>query len=378
MIQRKSSPDYILFFVTMALLCLGVVMVFSASMVLSQAYYQDSFYFLKKQATWAGLGVVVLVAFSFFNYRNLRFLAFPGLILSLSLLVLVLIPGVGKIAGGARRWLAFGPVSFQPAEMAKVALVLFLAVSLPQRRRRIRSFSDGLLPYFLLLALIFGLINKQPDLGTALMIGGVFFLIIFVAGARKRHLILISLVSIFLIYSLVKLGPYRYQYQRLMAFKNPTDDIQNTDYQSWQSLLALGSGGLEGVGLGKSKQKFRYLPQPHTDFIFAIIGEELGFLGAIVVITLFLIFAWRGFRIAFLSPNLFSSLLALGITSQIVLQALVNFGVVAGALPVTGIPLPLISFGGSSLVFTLVGIGILLNISQYIRVKPKPQLKIED
>jgi len=246
-------------------------------------------------------------------------------------------------------------------------MVLFCSASLAQHQEKITSFFKGLVPQLCILLLIFGLILKEPDLGTALAIGGTIFVLLFTAGARLSHLTSLSLVGVVGIVAAIILEPYRLK--RLLAFSNPWADPLDTGYHIIQSLYALGSGGLFGVGLGRSREKFLYLPEPHTDFIFAILGEELGFIGTVTVIFLFFLFAWRGFKVAISAPDIYGSLLAAGLTTMIVVQALMNIAVVTASMPVTGIPLPFISFGGSALIFTLAGVGILLNISRYVNVK---------
>lgn len=367
MAVRPKSLDFILFFTVIALLSFGVIMVYSSSAVSAYVNFNDSYYFFKRQIIWVTLGIIAMLFTLNIDYHVWRKLAMPILIVTLVLLVLVLIPGLGKVVNGARRWLGFGSLYLQPSEIAKLSMVLFCSASLARHQEKITSFVKGLVPQLIILLLVFGLILKEPDLGTALAIGGTIFVLLFTAGAKLSHLASLGCIGIVGIIAAIILEPYRLK--RLLAFSNPWADPLDTGYHIIQSLYALGSGGLFGVGLGRSREKFLYLPEPHTDFIFAILGEELGFIGTITVILLFFLFAWRGFKVAIAAPDIYGSILAAGLTTMIVLQALMNVAVVTASMPVTGIPLPFISFGGSALIFTLAGVGILLNISRYINLK---------
>ena len=367
MAVRPKSLDFICFFTVIALLSFGVVMVYSSSAVSAYVNFNDSYYFFKRQLVWGALGFIAMLFTLTIDYHVWRKLATPALLVTVVLLILVLIPGLGKVVNGARRWLGFGSLYLQPSEIAKISMVLYSSANLARHQEKITSFLKGLLPQLVILLVIFGLILKEPDLGTALVIGGTVFVMLFAAGARLSHLASLGFVGVVGIIAAIILEPYRLK--RLLAFSNPWADPLDTGYHIIQSLYALGSGGLFGVGLGRSREKFLYLPEPHTDFIFAILGEELGFIGTIAVILLFFLFAWRGFKIAIAAPDIFGSLLATGITTMIVVQALMNIAVVTASMPVTGIPLPFISFGGSALIFTLAGVGILLNISRYANVK---------
>jgi len=364
---RPKSLDFILFVTVMALLSFGVIMVFSSSAVSAYVNFNDSYYFFKRQIIWVTLGIIAMLFTLNIDYHVWRKLAAPILVVTVILLILVLIPGLGKVVNGARRWLGFGSLYLQPSEIAKLSMVLFSSASLARHQEKITSFVKGLLPQLIILLLVFGLILKEPDLGTALAIGGTVFVLLFTAGAKLSHLTSLGFVGVAGIVAAIILEPYRLK--RLLAFSNPWADPLDTGYHIIQSLYALGSGGLFGVGLGRSREKFLYLPEPHTDFIFAILGEELGFIGTITVILLFFLFAWRGFKVAIAAPDIYGSILAAGLTTMIVLQALMNIAVVTASMPVTGIPLPFISFGGSALIFTLAGVGILLNISRYVNIK---------
>lgn len=339
-------------------------MVYSASQVTAYEKLDDTFYYLKKQLVWALIGIFAMVSVMKIDYWKYKKLAVPFLIIAFILLIIVILPGVGKSVKGAQRWLGVGPLTVQPSEVIKLSLVLFMAYGLSRYRDRLRYFTGGVLPFLVVLGLACGLILMQPDLGTAVSAAGTVYIMLFAAGARGKHLFYLALAGLAAVGLAIALEPYRMT--RFLAFLNPWKDPRGTGFHIIQSLYALGSGGLFGSGLGQSHQKFFYLPEQHTDFIFAVLGEELGFLGGALVITLFLLFVWRGFKIALSTQDSFASLLAVGVTSMIALQVIINIGVVTGSLPITGIPLPLISFGGSSLVFTLTGVGILLNISRYI------------
>jgi cell division protein FtsW len=364
---HRRAPDFWLYLPVIALAGLGVVMVYSASSIVAADRYGDAAYFLKRQAIWVGLGLAAMLITQRIHYGALRRFTPALLFLAVVALGLVLVPGIGRVAGGARRWIALGgPFSFQPAEAAKLAMVLYLANFLAHRGARLSEFRRGVAPPVLIAGLMFGLILAQPDLGSAMIIGLVTFLMLFVAGARIVHLA--GLAALGIPGMLIAILGEEYRRQRLLAFLDPWGDPQGAGFHIIQSLLALGSGGFLGVGLGNSRQKFFYLPERHTDFIFSVLGEELGLLGTGAVVVLFALFAYRGFRVARRAPDQFGALLAAGITTMIVLQAVLNIGVTTGVLPITGVPLPFLSFGGSSFLFTLVACGVLLNVSQYTRL----------
>ncbi len=356
----KSNNYYILLGTVIGLSLFGLVMVLSASHATALADYKDSFYFLKHQAAWLTFGLIAMFFFSKFEFRSFKSFAGWGVAASAALLVLVLIPGLGITTGGASRWLDVGPISFQPSELAKFALILFAADFLARRREGIKDF-ETLLPLLVWLIIIVGLIMLQPDLGTTLIIAGVFLVMLLVAGARYLHLAALAAAGTAATIGLIWMAPYRRA--RLMAFLDPWKDPMSSGFQNVQSLIALGSGHLFGVGLGMSKQKFFYLPAAHTDFIFAIIGEELGLLGTLSVVIAFSLMAFAGIRIAAKATTYFDRYIATGVTAMIIIQAVLNMGAVTGVLPITGVPLPLISSGGTSLLFTLTGVGILMNIS---------------
>lgn len=359
---KKGPPDFVLFLTTLALIAIGLVMVFSSSAVTAGVWYDDAFYFFKRQLLWALVGIIGMIVVMKINYLRLKDFAIPLFVITMIFLLLVVTPlGIGT--KGSTRWLGIGALSFTPSELAKLAMVMFLAKTMEVNLANISSFKKGIAPYIITILLVCGLIMMQPDLGTSFAIAGTMFFMLLVAGARWTHLGMIAVSGLGAVAALIAVAPYRMN--RFIAFLNPWKYASKEGFQTIQSLYALGSGGLFGMGLGRSRQKFFYLPEQHTDFIFSILGEELGFIGASLVIALFILFAWRGFKIAINAPDTFGSLLAAGITIMIVFQAAINIGVASGALPVTGIPLPFISYGGSSLLFTMAGVGVLLNISRY-------------
>lgn len=358
----RRTPDVYLFIATIALLSLGIVMIYSASAIVALDRFGDSAFFLKRQLLWALLGLGAMSVALTIHYERLR-RATPVLLLLVAVaLVAVLVPGVGRVAGGARRWIALGPLNFQPAEAAKLVLVLYLANYLTNRGVAVRRIAT-VWPPLLVTGGLFGLLVLQPDMGSAMMLGGLAAVMLFLGGASLWHLMGLGLAALPPLALVTVWEAYRVR--RLLAFLDPWGDPRGSGFHIIQSLLALGSGGLLGLGLGASRQKFFYLPERHTDFIFAILGEELGLMGTGAVILLFAFVAVRGFRIARAAPDRYGTLLAGGITASIVGQAILNVGVASGLLPITGVPLPFLSFGGSSLLTSCLGVGILLNISQY-------------
>ncbi len=345
-----------------ALTVLGLVMVLSASSVAAYAQYGSSFLFAWRQALYGVVGVGVLVLCARMPYGSWRRLAPPFLAVCLLLLVLVLLPAAGTVVGGSSRWIAVGPVTIQPSEFVKLAIVALVAGVLARRWKRLDEPSALLLPILPITVLVCILIMLQPDLGTTLIVAGTVFALMFLAGVRLSWLAFATATGGILTFALIASSSYRWD--RFTSFLNPWSDPQNTGYHLIQSLIALGSGGLTGEGLGASRQKWLYVPNAHTDFIFSILGEELGLLGAVVVIGLFAVFLYAGIRIAGRAPDLFGRLLAGGIVAWLGMQILINLGAVTGLLPITGVPLPLISAGGSSLIATLAAIGILVNIAR--------------
>jgi cell division protein FtsW len=363
---RKLTPDMWLFGVAVVLLSAGVVMVYSASAIVAADRFHDPYFFLKKQIFWALLGSGALWVALRVDYRGLERLMIPALVLAVALLVLVLVPPLGQAINGTRRWIRMGPVSFQPAELAKLALVIYLAGFLARRRHELGDFRRGFLPPVLVAGALAGLVLVQPDLGSCLTLVALTFGLLYLAGSPLKHLAWALAPALPLLALAVYAAPYRLR--RITAFVDPWADARGSGFQIIQSWLALGNGGLFGQGIGGSRQKLFYLPEPHTDFIFAIIGEEFGFVGAMTIVALFAVLIWRGLRIGLRAPEPFGAYLALGITVLLATQTLVNLGAVTGLLPTKGLPLPFISFGGSALLMTMVSTGMLLNISQHSHV----------
>lgn len=361
---KRVALDHLILIITLTLALVGLVMVFSASAVVAgeNKRLHDSWYFLKRQLAWLTFGLVLLHVVSRIDYVWWKRLALPLLGFITALLVLVLIPSVGVAAKGARRWLHLGPISIQPVEMVKLIAVIYLAAYLAKKEDRLQSFGEGVLPAVVVVGLLSGLVLMEPDLGTIVVIGLVTAGMLFLGGARVSHLLRLVPVALVAVMVLIWLSPYRWQ--RLIAFLNPEKDPTGAGFQINQSFLAFGRGGLFGVGLGESKQKLFFLPEGHTDFVLALIGEELGLLGTGIIILLFALFAIRGFQIAARARMPFGRYLGIGITTLIGIQALINACVVTGLLPTKGLTLPFVSYGGSSLVMSLVGVGILLNISR--------------
>ena len=360
---RAGPPDALLLGSVAFLVVIGLVMVFSASSATAYSSFHDTAYYLKRQLVYLGVGLVLAYAAYRVDYRKLRTIA-PGLVLvTLLLLVLTLIPHVGFATGGARRWLGFHALSFQPSELGKLALVIFLAAKLAQLGEGVRSLSKGVWPVLFITVLLSAPVFFEPDMGTASLYIFTAFALLFTAGARFEHLIMCALAM--LPGAAIAVGSSAYKRARVFAFLDPWKDAQNTGFHIVQSLLALGSGGIFGLGLGASRQKYQYLPMSHTDFIFSIIGEELGLLGCIAVIALFVLFAIRAINLALKAPDRFGMLLAMGCTFLIVIQAFINIGVVTSSWPVTGVPLPFISFGGTSLIVSLIAVALIANVGRH-------------
>jgi cell division protein FtsW len=367
MLQKLEKYDLYLMMSVFTLTCFGIVMVFSASAVMADKRFNDGFYFLKRQGGFAVAGFILMYAAMQVDYHLWRKLAVPALLISLALLGAVLIPGLGGSAGGSSRWIKlFFGFRFQPSEMAKIALIMFMAYSLDRKQDKVKSLGKGFLPYMVVLMALLALLLKQPDLGTAVTLFLVAFAMLFVAGTRISHILSVALLSLPFLYFLVMNVAYRKR--RIMSFLNPWLDPQDTGFQIIQSWLALGTGGLVGRGLGNGMQKLFYLPEAHTDFILAVIGEEFGFLGVLVIIGLFFLLVQRSICIALAAPDTFGRYLAFGIAVLFGIEALVNMGVVTGMLPTKGLALPFISYGGSSLLVSLFAVGILLNISAGLNI----------
>jgi cell division protein FtsW len=351
-----------LFITTVILICVGIVMIYSASSIYAWERYKDTFFFLKRHVSFLIIGVFLTFLAMSIDYRRLRSFSRPLLMLSILLLILVLIPGIGREVAGARRWFRFKFISFQPSELTNLAVIIYAADFIARKGNAIRTFFRGFLPPILILGLALLLILMQPDLGTALALGMVIFTMLFIGGVRLTYLLSLILASLPLLYILIFNVPYRRQ--RIMAFLNPWLDPKGAGFQIIQSQIALGSGGIFGVGLGQSRQKLFYLPAAHTDFIFSIIGEELGLLGTIGIIILFIIFIQQGFKVIKNTTDKFGYFLSLGLVLMISLKAIINIGVSCGLLPTKGLPLPFISYGGSSFIFDMIGVGMLMNIAR--------------
>jgi len=358
---RRLQSDKILFGTVVALTLFGALMVFSASAVMATEKFGSSSYFLIRQLAWAGAGFVALIAMMYVDYRRLAspVVIFPALALQWILLVVVLF---ADRSHNTHRWLHLGPASLQPSELSKIVVILFLAYFLAQQSGKVNDIEHTLLPIGLVTGASVALVMAEPDFGTALAIAMIVAALLFAAGLRLRYFATVALGVVPVIYWLVFHSTYRHN--RLLAFLHPFDDPLGKGFQIIQSFIAVGTGGISGVGLMEGKQKLFYLPEPQTDFVFAVVSEELGFIGAIVLIVAFGIILWRGWRASARCTCEFGRLLAIGLTVMVVGQALVNMSVVLGLLPTKGIPLPLISYGGSSLLVTLAAVGILLNISQ--------------
>ncbi len=361
--KGKRGFDVLLLLVAIALVGIGIVMVYSTSAIIATDRFGDPYFFLKRQTLYAGIGFLMMIIMILFPYGILKRFAYPIFALSVLLLIAVLIPGIGHKAGGSIRWIKIGGFSFQPSEFAKLGMVIFIAYLISKKEERIRSFYFGFLPILLFSGVIIILIMKEPDFGAALFMTSVVFIFLFVSGARIIYILGTFLISFPAIYYLLINAEYRHR--RLMSFIRPWEDPSGASFQIIQSFLSFGSGGLFGLGLGEGRQKLFFLPAPHTDFIFSIIGEEMGLVGAMVVVLLFFILTLRGIQIAFSLEDRFGSYLALGITLIISLQAVINMGVVLGLLPTKGLPLPFVSYGGTSLIANLTGLGILLHLSTH-------------
>jgi len=364
----RSSTAVLLVATVVVLNVVGVVMVLSASSVASLTDYGSPWYFFFRQIMWTALGLGAFVFAVRFDYRRWRTLVRPLLVISAVLLVVVLVPGVGIYVSGSRRWLGAGFLRFQPSEIAKLALLLYAADLVSRRSGELRDWRRVVRPVVLVLGLFAALVMKEPDLGSAMVLAIVVLAVLVAGGVRKTHLAVVFGLGITAVTALALLEPYRRT--RMLTFLDPFADSSNAGYQISQSLIALGSGGFTGVGLGASRAKWNFLPNAHTDFIFAIIGEELGLIGCFLVMALFIAFAILGARAALRAPDRFGALVAAGATVWVVGQAIVNIGAVVGMLPVTGIPLPFVSFGGSALITTMLASGILVNVARQGRVAP--------
>jgi len=360
---QARTATYVLLFATVAVLnIIGVVMVLSASAVASLTNYGSAWYFFQRQVLWTVLGVLAFMVTARIDYHVWRRWVLPLLVLSLALLVLVLIPGIGIYVAGSRRWLGGGFLRFQPTELAKLAILIFSADVLTRRALHVNDWRQVLRPVLLVFSVMAVLVLREPDMDSTVVLALIVGTVLVVGGVRLRHLAVVGGAGTVLAAILAVAEPYRRA--RVLTFFHPWSDAGNTGYQVSQSLIALGSGGWTGVGLGAGRSKWLFLPNPHTDFIFAIIGEEVGLLGCLLVVALFVAFGVLGTRIALHAPDRFGMLLAAGVTVWVVGQAAINIGGGVGLLPVSGIPLPFVSFGGSALVFTMAGAGLLGSVAR--------------
>ena len=366
--KRKQLPkiDYVLTGTTLGLLAFGLLAVSSASTVLSfERFGNNHYYFMRQLFFGAVPGLLMMYFFSRIDYHKWQKIA-PLLVLAgIAMLSAVLIPSIGFKVGNARRWIDFHYFLFQPAEFVKLAMIVYLASWYDKRQQHAHDLYYGFLPSLMIVIVVAGLIMLEPDIGTMLVLIAIAFAMFFAGGAMLKHLASVALAGLLVMWIAIKAAPYRLQ--RILAYFNPSSDTQGIAYQINQALIAIGSGGLWGLGFGQSRQKYNYLPEPVGDSIFAIMSEELGFIRVSGVILLFLVFAYKGFKIAWQTADVFGKMLGVGITSWIVLQALINIGGISGMIPLTGIPLPFVSYGSSALALSLAGVGILLNISRYAK-----------
>jgi cell division protein FtsW len=359
---RKLKSDKVLFLATLLLVCASVVMVYSASAALAMTRFNQPYFFLVKQAMWAALGLAAMTIAMRFDYRNYREPSFIWVSLGLVVLALVAVLFSPPI-NGSRRWFGIGGFGVQPSELAKLSAIFFIAALLERRMHRIDDIQYALIPIGVVVAGLVGLILLEPDLGTAMTLLLIAVAMVFTAGLSYRYIVGAMLCGLPIVYFILMSAAYRRR--RLMAFWDPWSDPLGDGFQVIQSLIAVGSGGLAGRGFMSGVQKLFYLPEPHTDFIYAVIGEEFGLMGTTIVMMCFLVIAWRGLKIAMEAPDRFGSFLAIGLTTMIAVQAFFNISVVLGLVPTKGIPLPFVSVGGSSLLISLLGMGILLNVSQH-------------
>lgn len=366
----RSKPDYLLLLIVVILASLGLLMIYSASAFIADANFKDGSFFFRKQLIWILLSLPFLLLFMRVDYHKLRHISTLSLLLSLLFLVAVLFSPPFK---GVQRWIRLGPLGFQPTEVFKYSLILFLSFSLAKQKEKVKKFKH-VLPYFLILLVASVLIVREPHLGSIFSLWIIFMLMIFVAGGRIRHILVLTLP--FLLIAGIMVFGLGYERDRVDSYLKAIEDPLKGDYQTKQAALTLGSGGLAGAGLGEGKQKLFYLPEPHTDFIFATIGEEGGFLALLGTSLLFLLFGWRGLKSARRAPDISGFLLASGVTSAVMVGFLINTMVVVGLLPTTGIPLPFLSYGGSSLLATFAGVGMLLNISKQRAYERKNRRRI--
>lgn len=374
---RTNQPDRHLLFVTVLLCGAGLVMVTSASVAFAYTQHESAFYYAERQGIWMGLGFVALFVLSRMDYRKLRPLAPFGAIVAGLMMVLVLVPHIGVTVNGARRWFDAGPFgTFEPSELGKLAFALFIAHWIDRRGAEIKDFKRGFIPYVAMLAGVLTVLMLQKDLGTAIVMVGIFASAFWAGGGRVSHMVLLVAVLVLAFIALTIAEPYRFA--RLVSWQNPLSDPLGSGFQSTQSIYGLASGGFFGVGIGHSVEKYGWLPEAHTDFIFAIIGEETGLLGTSLVMLGFLFFGWRGYRAALRAPDTFGLVLATGITTWVAFEALLNMATVTNTIPITGVPLPFFSYGGTAVASTLAAVGVLLSVARRGSKAPTDRRRLEN
>ena len=358
--KSTNKMDYSFLLIVIALLCYGLIMVFSASSATAHYQYDDAYYFIKRQFAWAVIGLGIMFLISRISYKTIYKYTIHLMGATLFLLVAVLLIGIE--VKGAKRWLGFGPLSFQPSEIAKFAIIVFLARSLSTNKDALKTFTNGFLPYIGIIGIVSVLVFLEPHFSGAMVIAMTGFVVMWAAGAKFSHFAAIggAVVPV----AGIAMVSASYRLARVTTFLDPFKDTSGDGWQIVQSLYAIGSGGFFGLGLGQSRQKFLYLPEPQNDFIFSIICEELGFVGALLVIVLFVMLIWKGIKIAISAPDKFSSLVVTGIIGLIAIQTVLNIAVVTSSIPATGMPLPFFSYGGTSLVFIMAEMGVVLSISR--------------
>ena len=368
-IKRRFTYDATLLFPVLFLVGFGIVMVYSASSALSLKVHGHGYYYLQRQAAFSLIGIIVMILCRHIPYRLFGYFVYPLLFSAIGLLILVLVPGFGVTAGGSTRWLGIAGLTFQPSELARLAIVMYLAYSLTKKQARLDVFSIGFVPHVIVLAVLAVLIGMEPDFGSVVILTILTWIMMFTAGVRMHHLLIpLPVILAALVYFLVS-APYRLA--RLVSFLNPWAYAADQGYQVVHSQMAFGTGGIVGTGLGHSYQKLFFLPEPHTDFIFSVIGEEVGLVGVTIIVMLYGVIVWRGIGIARHCPEPFGALAALGLTAAIALQICVNMGVTLGLLPPKGLPLPFLSYGGTSMVISMVSVGILMSIGGQPSVRMK-------
>lgn len=359
---RQQKPNYLLAFIVFGLVIFGLLMIYSASVVRSYQTFGYNYYYLNHQALSFLVGIVFWFIAMKIDYRFWQKNALWLFLISVIFLITVYIPGVGVELQGAKRWISLGPIFFQPSEIVKFTFIIYLAAWLSKRREKIKDFFSGFIPFAITFAIVAILILKEPDMGTTIVLTIIAITMFFVSGAPLLHIGIGSLIACVFFWILVKTSPYRLQ--RLMVYLNPEGKSLESGYHINQALMAIGSGGLFGLGFGQSKQKYLYLPETHIDSIFAIIVEELGFLRSSIIVIAFIVIGYIGYKISKTAPDIFSRLVAIGITTWIMAQAFLNIATMLGIVPLTGVPLPFISYGGTSLIITLFAVGVLINISK--------------